>query len=38
VLAASDPGDGFTSVVGGLEDVYFSTLAQTRRAPVAQAA
>jgi ABC-type multidrug transport system ATPase subunit len=32
VLADSDPGDGFTSVEGGLEDVYFSTLAQSRRA------
>ncbi|HEX8223022.1 MAG TPA: ABC transporter ATP-binding protein [Allosphingosinicella sp.] len=32
VLADSDPGDGFTSVDGGLEDVYFSTLAQSRRA------
>jgi len=32
VLADSDPGDGFAPVSGGLEDVYFSTLAQTRRA------
>jgi ABC-type multidrug transport system ATPase subunit len=32
VLSDSDPGDGFTSVEGGLEDVYFSTLAQARRA------
>jgi ABC-2 type transport system ATP-binding protein len=32
ILSDSDPGDGFTSVEGGLEDVYFSTLAQTRRA------
>ena len=32
VLADGDPGDGFTSVNGGLEDVYFSTLAQSRRA------
>ena len=32
VLADSDPGDGFRLVEGGLEDVYFSTLAQTRRA------
>ena len=32
VLADSDPGDGFVSVEGGLEDVYFSTLAQSRRA------
>ena len=33
VLSDSDPGEGFTSVDGGLEDVYFSTLAATRRAP-----
>lgn len=26
------PGDGFTPVEGGLEDVYFSTLSTTRRA------
>jgi ABC-2 type transport system ATP-binding protein len=32
ILADSDPGDGFTSVEGGLEDVYFSTLALSRRA------
>jgi ABC-type multidrug transport system ATPase subunit len=32
VLADSDPGDGFASVDGGLEDVYFTTLAQSRRA------
>jgi ABC-type multidrug transport system ATPase subunit len=32
VLADSDPGDGFAPVQGGLEDVYFSTLAQARRA------
>jgi ABC-type multidrug transport system ATPase subunit len=32
ILADSDPGDGFASVDGGLEDVYFSTLAQSRRA------
>ncbi|MBN9320306.1 MAG: multidrug ABC transporter ATP-binding protein [Caulobacterales bacterium 68-7] len=32
VLADSDPGDGFTPVTGGLEDVYFSTLATCRRA------
>jgi ABC-type multidrug transport system ATPase subunit len=38
ILSPSDPGDGFTAVEGGLEDVYFSTLAHTRRAPVAQAA
>ena len=33
VLSDSDPGEGFTSVDGGLEDVYFSTLAATRRVP-----
>ena len=32
VLADEDPGDGFTAIDGGLADVYFSTLAQTRRA------
>ncbi|CAN5321831.1 ABC transporter ATP-binding protein [soil metagenome] len=30
VLAEQDPGDGFTRVEGGLEDVYFSTLSTTR--------
>jgi ABC-type multidrug transport system ATPase subunit len=37
VLSESDPGGGFEAVRGGLEDVYFSTLARTRReaAPVA---
>jgi ABC-type multidrug transport system ATPase subunit len=35
-----DCPEGFTPVSGGLEDVYFTTLAETRRAPVpaAQAA
>jgi len=32
VLADSDPGDGFTPVAEGLEDVYFSTLASSRKA------
>jgi ABC-type multidrug transport system ATPase subunit len=32
ILSADDPGDGYASVEGGLEDVYFSTLAQSRRA------
>jgi len=32
VLADQDPGAGFTPVEGGLEDVYFSTLSNTRRA------
>ncbi|OYY66113.1 ABC transporter ATP-binding protein [Sphingomonas sp. 28-62-11] len=38
ILSENDPGNGFTAVDGGLEDVYFSTLARTRRAPVAAAA
>ena len=32
ILADSDPGEGFAPVAGGLEDVYFSTLALSRRA------
>ncbi|MFL6858044.1 MAG: ABC transporter ATP-binding protein [Allosphingosinicella sp.] len=32
ILADADPGNGFASVEGGLEDVYFSTLALSRRA------
>jgi ABC-type multidrug transport system ATPase subunit len=32
VLSDTDPGDGFTAVPAGLEDVYFSTLATSRRA------
>jgi len=32
ILCDYDPGDGFASVDGGLEDVYFSTLAEARRA------
>jgi hypothetical protein len=32
VLCDTDPGDGFTAVDGDLEDVYFTTLAQSRRA------
>ena len=32
ILSDRDPGNGFTSVDAGLEDVYFSTLAQSRRA------
>lgn len=31
ILSPSDPGNGFESVEGGLEDVYFSTLAKSRR-------
>ena len=38
VLADSDPGNGFAPVKGGLEDVYFATLVQSRRAPAAAAA
>lgn len=37
VLADAKPGDGFEVASGGLEDVYFSTLAASRR-PAAQAA
>lgn len=32
VLADASPGPGFEPVAGGLEDVYFSTLAASRRA------
>ncbi len=32
LLSDRDPGDGFASVEGGLEDVYFSTLLRARRA------
>ena len=32
ILCDNDPGDGVAAVEGGLEDVYFSTLATTRRA------
>ncbi|HEY0113754.1 MAG TPA: ABC transporter ATP-binding protein [Allosphingosinicella sp.] len=32
ILSDGDPRNGFASVDGGLEDVYFSTLAQSRRA------
>lgn len=38
VLCDTDPGDGFAPAAGGLEDVYFSTLARSRRAPLASAA
>ncbi len=31
ILSSSDPKDGFTAVNGGLEDVYFSTLAGARK-------
>jgi ABC-type multidrug transport system ATPase subunit len=32
IVADGDPGDGFTPVDAGLEDLYFTTLADTRRA------
>ncbi|HEX8483399.1 MAG TPA: ABC transporter ATP-binding protein [Allosphingosinicella sp.] len=32
ILSDKDPGEGFEPVAGGLQDVYFSTLAQSRRA------
>ena len=32
IMCDHDPGDGFSSVEGGLEDVYLSTIAATRRA------
>ena len=32
ILSDSDPGEGFAAIEGGLSDVYFSTLAQSRRA------
>jgi len=32
VLSDTDPGNGFAALEGDLEDVYFSTLAQARRA------
>jgi ABC-type multidrug transport system ATPase subunit len=38
VLADAKPGEGFEAASGGLEDVYFSTLAASRRPAVAQAA
>ena len=31
ILCDHDPGDGFSAAEGGLEDVYFSTLAASRR-------
>ena len=38
VLSDRNPGDGFSPVAGGLEDVYLSALAQARRATAMQAA
>ena len=38
VLSPTDPAEGFEAVEGGLEDVYFSTLARSRRvSPMAAA-
>ena len=37
IQSDTDPGDGFTAVDGGLEDVYFSTLSATRRPHTAPA-
>ena len=36
ILSHDDPGNGFAEVSGGLEDVYFSTLARSRRVPAAE--
>ena len=33
VLSDGAPGTGFRAVEGGLEDVYFSALASSRRTP-----
>jgi ABC-2 type transport system ATP-binding protein len=38
ILSDRDPGAGFTAVEGGLEDVYFATLARSRRTVTAAAA
>ena len=38
VLSDDDPGDGFVPVAGGLEDVYFATLVESRRPSLSQAA
>ena len=38
VLSDRDPGSGFAPAAGGLEDVYFSTLAKSRRAALPAAA
>ena len=37
ILSQGDPGDGFETVDGGLDDVYFSTLATSRRGAPATA-
>jgi ABC-2 type transport system ATP-binding protein len=38
VLADQDPGNGFTPVEGGIEDVYLSALTRMRRPAAQQAA
>lgn len=38
ILSDTDPQNGFTPVEGGLEDVYFATLARSRRTAPANAA
>jgi ABC-type multidrug transport system ATPase subunit len=38
VLSEKDPGNGFSAVEGGLEDVYFATLAATRSAKATELA
>lgn len=38
ILSDTDPGDGFLPVEGGLEDVYLSTLARSRRIAAARQA
>jgi hypothetical protein len=38
VLSERDPGNGFSLVDGGLEDVYLSTLARARRTAAEPAA
>ncbi len=38
ILSDQDPGAGFAPAAGGLEDVYFSTLARARRVSLADAA
>ncbi|MBT8389543.1 MAG: ABC transporter ATP-binding protein, partial [Altererythrobacter sp.] len=38
VLSDTDPENGFVNIDGGLEDVYFSTLAHSRRPAAAATA
>lgn len=38
ILSERDPGNGFSPVEGGLEDVYLSTLTRARRGAASQAA